>query len=137
MSVVYGDPEPSGLAEIVGELIRQNLERDPGRRGHLTPLVASIAVPDADVGVTIRIGQRDVRVVNGIAADAHLRMRARSDALVRLTTAPLLLGFPDPFRAEGRRAIADLLAGRVRVVGLLRHPVRTARLSALLSVADG
>lgn len=135
MSVRFVDDEPNGLAEMVGELLRQNLERDPGRRRHLTPTTATIAVPDAGVDLTIRIAPPDVSVANGPAPGAHLRIRAGSDALLRLTAAPLRLGFPDPFRPQGRAVLRDLVAGRVRVGGLVRHPVRTARLSMLLSVA--
>jgi hypothetical protein len=136
MTVVYEDAEPNGLAEVVGELIRQNLERDPRRRRHLTSTVATITVPDADVGLTIRIAPPDVRIANARAPEAHLRIRARSDALLRLTAAPLRFGFPDPFRADGRAALADLVAGRLRVGGLPRHPARAGRLSRLLSVAE-
>lgn len=136
MSVVYADAEPNGLAEVVGELLRQNLERDPGRHQHLMPTVATIVVPDADVGMTIRVAPPEVSIANAPARDAHLRIRARSDALLRLTAAPLRFGLPDPFHARGRASIADLATRRVRVRGLLRHPVRTARLSMLLSVAE-
>lgn len=136
MTVVYLDAEPNGLAEVVGELFRQNLERDPHRRAHLTPTVATIAVSDAEVALTVRIAPPQVSIANGSAPEAHLRIRARSDALLRLTAAPLRLGLPDPFRAGGRAVLADLLMRRARVGGLLRHPVRVARLSMLLSVAE-
>jgi hypothetical protein len=135
VSVVYADDEPSGLAELVGELIRQNLERDPARARRLVPTVATIAVPDAQVAMTLEIDPPRVSIAGTPAARAHLRIRAASDALLRLTGAPLRLGFPDPLRPAGRAALADLVRGRVRVRGLLRHPVRTARLSELLSVA--
>jgi hypothetical protein len=136
VTVVYLDDEPNGLAEVVGELIRQNLDRDPQRRAHLTPTVATIAVPDAEVGLTIRIAPPEVTIANDPVRDAHLRIRARSDALLRLTAAPLRFGLPDPFRTDGRAVLADLVTRRARVGGLVRHPVRTARLSMLLSVAE-
>jgi hypothetical protein len=136
VTVVYLDDEPNGLAEVVGELVRQNLDRDPARRAHLIPTVATITVPDAEVALTIRIAPPDVSIANGSHGDAHLRIRARSDALLRLTGAPLRFGLPDPFRTGGRAVLADLLRRRARVGGLLRHPVRTARLSLLLSVAE-
>jgi hypothetical protein len=133
--VGYADAEPNGLAAIVGELIGQNLRRDPARRRLLRPAIAAIDVPDAGVAVTIRLRVDAVRLANGVDPAAHVRIRGGSDDVLRLTRAPLRFGVPDPFRAEGRAAIADLLHGRVRVRGLLRHPVRTARLCALLSVA--
>jgi hypothetical protein len=136
VTVVYADADPNGLAEVVGELIRQNLDRDPARRAHLTPTVATITVPDAEVALTIRIAPSEVSIANEPAGDADLRIRARSDALLRLTAAPLRFGLPDPFSRGGRAVLADLLTRRARVVGLVRHPVRAARLSMLLSVAE-
>ncbi len=135
MTVVFADAEPNGLAEVVGELIRQNLERDPARRRLLVPTVATIVVPDADVGMTIHVDPPRVEISNAVAPVATLRVRAGSQALLRLTAAPLRFGLPDPFRRGGREVIADLVARRIRVGGLLRHPIRTARLSMLLSVA--
>jgi hypothetical protein len=38
--------------------------------------------------------------------------------------------------SEGRAVVRDLLVRRLRIRGLLRHPLRLARLTKLLSVAD-
>jgi hypothetical protein len=134
VTVVFVDDDPNGLTEVVGELIRQNLERDPRRRRLLRDTVATIAVPDAEVEMTIRVRPDRVEVGNAVVPDAQVRVRAGSQALLRLTGAPLWFGLPDPLRREGRAVIGDLLRGRVRVGGLGRHPIRTARLSMLLSV---
>jgi hypothetical protein len=67
----------------------------------------------------------------------HVRVRADAERLLAITNAPLRFGLPDPTSAEGRAVLLDLVARRVRVGGLLRHPVRLARSMSLLSVADG
>ena len=137
MTVEIVGPEPSGLAMMVAELMEQNLARDPARRALLRPLVAVLDAPDADVTVFLRIGRDDVRIGDGDVPDANLRIQAASDRLLDLTTAPLRFGLPDPLRPEGRAIAADLLRRRIRIRGLLRHPLRLARLTQLLSVADG
>jgi hypothetical protein len=137
MTVTVIGPEPSGLAHMVADLIEQNLARDPERRSLLRSTVAVLDAPDADVTVFLRIERDDVRVGDGDVPDAHLRIRTSSDRLLDLTTAPLRFGFPDPLRPEGRAIVADLLRRRIRIRGLLRHPLRLARLTELLSVADG
>ena len=129
-------PEPSGLASMVAELIEQNLARDPGRRELLRPLVAVLDAPDADVTVFLRVAPAHVRVGDGNVPDAHLSIRARSGRLLDLTTTPLRFGLPDLLRHEGRVIVGDLLGRRLRIRGLLRHPLRLARLTRLLSVAD-
>jgi len=136
VSVSVVSPEPSGLASMVAELIAQNLARDPARRGLLRPSVVVLDAPDAEVTVFLRIDGEGVRAGDGDIPGAHLRIRADSGRLLDLTTAPLRFGLPDLLTPEGRVIVRDLLAGRMRIRGLLRHPLRLARLTQLLSVAD-
>ncbi len=136
MSVTVVGPEPSGLASMVAELIEQNLSRVPGRRALLRPSVVVLDAPDADVTVFLRIAPGEVRVGDGDVPDAHLRIRTDSGRLLDLTTAPLRFGLPDLLSPVGRSIAGDLLSRRLRIRGLVRHPVRLARLTELLSVAD-
>jgi hypothetical protein len=136
VSVTVVGPEPSGLASMVAELIEQNLARDPERRLLLRRSVAVLDAPDAEVTVFLRIGPEGVRVGDGVVPDAHVRISADSGRLLDLTTAPLRFGLPDLLAPGGRAIVRDLLAGRLRIRGLLRHPRRLARLTKLLSVAD-
>jgi hypothetical protein len=130
-------PSPSGLAEMLARLLEQHLARDPTRAAHLVRSVVVLEVPDAGVAITVRLAPTGVRVVDGTAPDAHLRVRADSDRLVALAAVPLRYGMPDPTRAAGRSALVDVALGRVRVEGVFRHPVRLARFMSLLSVREG
>ena len=98
--------------------------------------MAVLDAPDADVTVFLRIDSEEVRVGDGDVPDAHVRIRADSGRLLDLTTAPLRFGLPDVLTPEGRAIVRDLLGRRLRIRGLLRHPLRLARLTKLLSVAD-
>jgi hypothetical protein len=135
VTVTYGDDEPSGLATIVGGLIEQNIERDPARWRLLRPALTSITVPDVGVAITVRTGDGGVEVRDGADAAAQIEITADSDKLLELTSAPLRFGLPDLFDPRGRAVLRNVLSRRVRIRGLLRHPRRLARLSALLSVA--
>jgi hypothetical protein len=135
MTVVYADDEPSGLATMVGGLIEQNIERDPARRRLLRPAVTSITVPDVGVAITVRTGAGGVEVRDGAEAAAQIAITADSAKLLELTSAPLRFGLPDLFDPRGRAVLGNVVSRRVRIRGLLRHPRRLARLSALLSVA--
>ena len=135
MTVVYADDEPSGLATMVGGLIEQNIERDPSRRRLLRPSVTSITVPDVGIAITVRTGAGDIEVRDGADATAQIAITADSADLLELTSAPLRFGLPDLFDPRGRAVLRNVLSRRVRISGLLRHPRRLARLSALLSVA--
>jgi hypothetical protein len=135
VTVTYGTEEPSGLASMVGGLIEQNLERDPSRLRLLRASSATITVPDAGVAISVRTGPGEVEVRDGADPDAQIAITADSERLLSLTSAPLRFGLPDVLHARGRAVLGDVLSGRVRIRGLLRHPRRLARLSSLLSVA--
>ena len=127
---------PSGLAEFLAGVLEQHLARDPARAAHLVRSVVVLDVPDADVAITVRLAPTGVRVVDGAAPDAHLLVRADAHRLLALAGVPLRFGVPDPARAEGRSALADVALGRIRVRGLVRHPIRMTRFLSLLSVHE-
>lgn len=135
MTVVYRGEEPSGLANMVGGLIDQNLERDPSRLRLLRPSSATITVPDAGVAITVRTRPGEVEIRDGVDPGAQLAITADSERLLSLTSAPLRFGLPDVFDARGRAVLRDVVSGRVRIRGMVAHPRRLARLSSLLSVA--
>ena len=134
MTVEYLDPEPNGLAGMVGGLIQGNLERDPSRLALLRPARIGISASDAEVSISLHLSPGAVRVVGGLTDPLHLRVLADSDVLLELTAVPLRFGMPDVFAADGRAVVGKLLSGRLRVRGLLRHPGKVARLNRLLSV---
>jgi hypothetical protein len=129
--------EPSGLAELIAGLIEQHLVREPSRANHLRRSVVVLSVPDAGVEITVRLQPGRVEVRDGGAPDAHLRVSAPSARLLALAAAPLRAGLPDPLDPEGRAVLRDVVTGRVRVRGMLTHPVRLARFASLLSVHEG
>lgn len=135
MRVEYVDAEPNGLAAMVGGLIEANLAQHPERERLLRRAVVDLVALDADVAVSLAIGRRDVRVVNGLAdGRADVRVTTDSLSLVELAGAPLRFGFPDVFHPEGRLVVRKLLGREIRIEGLLRHPVRLSRITRLLSV---
>jgi hypothetical protein len=136
-AVTYADPVPNGLAAMLGELISQNLARDPRRDRWLRPAAVTLAASDAQVAVTLRIGRDGVEVVNGSEPGADLRVVTDGHLLLDLAAVPLRLGLPDPFTPEGRAVTGALLGRRLRVRGLLAHPLRVMRLNLLLSAAPG
>jgi hypothetical protein len=134
--VEFADSEPSGMAHMLGGLIQQNLDRDPGLARHLDDSVVAIEAPDAEVAVTIRLNPDIVVVSDGVAADAQVVITATSERLLGLASAPLRFGLPDAFSREGREVLRNVLTGRVRIEGLVRNPRRLSRLTRILSVHE-
>jgi hypothetical protein len=134
-TVEFADPEPNGLAEMLGGLIRANLEQHPDREALLKPAVIAITAPDAGVSVTIALRPGGVRVRNGEPAKAHLRVTADSATLIELSGVPLRFGLPDAMTKEGRDVNGKLLKGQIKVRGMFAHLGTLARFNKLLSVS--
>lgn len=133
MSVSFADEEPVGLARMLGDLIEQNLARDPSRRRLLKRAVIAVTATDAEVSVTLHISRDGVRLLNGAEPDAPVHVRSTGGRLFGLVACPLRLGLPDPFSREGRAIVADLIRGRTRIRGLLLRLPAVRRLTMLLS----
>lgn len=129
------DDEPNGLAFMIGGLIEANLAHDPDRTALLRSSVVGLSAVDAEVSVTLRLGDERASIANGEPnPSAHLVIRASSADLIRLSAIPLRFGLPDPLTREGRAVLGDILRRTIRVRGMVRHPVRLARLTRVLSV---
>ena len=135
MTVRFADAEPNGLAELVGRLIDGNLEAEPERRRLLREAGVELIASDADVRATVVLSRGVVEISNGPPdRDPHLRVAARSDDLIELSTSPLRFGLPDALDPRGRAVLGGIATRRVRVSGMVRHPLRLSRFTRLLSV---
>lgn len=132
---------------MLAGLLEANLARHPERAALLHPAVVEVEAADAEVAVAIRLapGRVEVSSVPATGPEAHARAdgRRRADVRVRadghdllaLSGAPLRLGFPDPFHPDGRAVLGRIIARRVRVWGMIRHPAVLSRFARLLSVS--
>jgi hypothetical protein len=136
--VVYPDSEPNGLAAMIGALIEGNVAAHPELVNRLTrPATYAIVAPDVDVAVSIRLARGTVTVRNGVVGRPDVKVTADSETLMGLSSVPLKFGLPDVMTKAGREINRKLLGGKLKVKGLLLHPVKLGRLNKLLSVVEG
>jgi ubiquinone biosynthesis protein UbiJ len=133
VSVSFLDDKPNGLARLLGDLIAQNLSRDPSRHRHLQPSVVAIEATDADTAVTLRFSNGAVQIANGADPDAQVHVRAHGAALLALAGSPLRFGLPNAMDPRGRAVVAEILRGEIRVRGLVSRLPVVRRLTMLLS----
>jgi hypothetical protein len=135
VTVVYPDPEPNGLAAMLGGIIEGNLTGHPERE-RLLSKVSTYGIHARDVGVAVsfRLSPGKVIVRNGIVGRPHILVETDSETLVGLSSVPLKFGLPDIGTKEGREVNRKLLTGKLKVKGMLLHPGKLARLNKLLAV---
>jgi hypothetical protein len=132
--VRYLDPEPNGMAAMLGGLLEANLAAHPEREALLAPATFAISAPDVGAGVSIRLMPGKVLIRNGVVSRPDILVEADSETLVGLSSVPLRFGLPDARSKEGREVNRKLLKRQLKVRGLLRHPGKLGRLNKLLSV---
>ena len=130
----------AAFRELVQGLIDANLVRQPARALRVSRREAACLVAtDADVAVTIQMlpGARrspgTVLVHDGRDPWAEVVVRAEGIALLELAATPLRFDLPDVMTRDGRDVVRQLVRGRIRVQGMVRHLGTVRRLSMLLS----
>ena len=142
--------EENGLAVMLSDLVRQNVEAKPhkkadlerlGRRGK-PPRSVAIVAEDAEVALTLKFEDGDLTIHDGIVGIPDVTVRGTSDTILALSnlplTRPLGLPFPDPRDREAVKTVksvmADMREGRFHVYGGAFHLPMMMRLTRVMSV---
>ena len=125
-----------GLAEIVFNLIRQNLEQRPHKRSSFNALHSNVVIVarDIDITITLVFSGGELKIYNGIAGKADLKIVADHDAILTLSLINIFMGLPNYFDATGRDILKKLLHGNLKIEGLLKHPLQLVHLTKIFSV---
>jgi hypothetical protein len=136
--------EDNGLALMLADLVRQNLDAKPHKKGDFAALdgVVSIVADDADVALTLRFDAGHLTIHDGIVGIPDLTIRGDSDTILALSNMPLTtrLGLPIP-RPDDREAVKvvrgvfeAMRSGKFHVYGMAFHIPMLMRLTRVMSV---
>jgi hypothetical protein len=128
--------QEAGLAGMIAELIRTNLQKSPGKLPGFARLgsLISLEAVDAEVTVTLEFARGSLIVYEGIHGAPALRISASSEALLGLAAVKIKLGLPFLFGREGSALRRGLLGGQVKIKGALHKPLQLIRFTRLMSV---
>lgn len=142
--------DENGLAIMLGDLLRQNLDAKPRKRADFEALDGRVAIvaDDADVALTLvfeaRRGPRSARLTihDGIVGIPDVTIRGPSDAILALSNMPLAtrLGLPIPGRRDedGRKTVRGLARlvreGKLHFYGMVFHIPLVMKLTRVMSV---
>ncbi len=131
--------DENGLALMISELLRQNLDDRPEKRRDFHRLQGRIAivVDDARVAITLEFTADRLVVHDGIFGIPDLTIRADTELVTEMSLVELLpvLGLPDLRREHAKNVMRASSEGRIHMVGALQNLATVVRLTRLMSVA--
>jgi len=134
---VDDDAQDNGLAHMVAELIRQNIEDQPGKADTLSRMRGRIAIvaDDAGVALTLLFDGGRLRVRDGIVGIPDMTVRADSGQVVALSQVEFTAaGLPNPRGKHLREVVSASRRGDIQVYGALGNLALALRLTRLMSV---
>ena len=133
--------EENGLATMLAELLRQNLDQTPHKRPDFYRLAGTFAIvaDDADVALTMRFSFGHLCIYDGILGVPDVTVRATSDIVMALSNMPVgPLGLPIPSNDEQRDVVRQVAsafrAKSFRIFGGITRFGMLNRLTRVLSV---
>lgn len=133
--------ENNGLASMLAELLRQNLDANPHKLPDFYALRGSFAIvaDDADVALTLEFAFGHLTILDGISNVPDVTIRATSDVVMALSNMPVgKLGLPIPENDEQREVLRQVVsafrAKSFQVFGGLTNFGMLQRLTRVMSV---
>jgi len=136
--------EDNGLATMLADLVRQNLEAKPHKGADFDALRGSVSIvaDDAEVALTLRFDGGRLTIHDGIVGIPDVTIRGTSDTILALSnmplTTPLALPLPDPRDKEQvalvKGVFAAMKAGQFKIYGMAFHLPLLMHLTRLMSV---
>ncbi len=126
----------AGLADMLFNLIRQNLEQKPHRLKSFQALKSNVVIVANDIEITITFAFQSgkLRIYNGILGEADLKIIADHETILELSLIKISMGLPNYFDSNGRDILKKLLFGNLKIEGMLKHPLQLIHLTKLFSV---
>jgi len=134
--VLDDEAKDVGLAEILYNLLRQNLEQKPQKVSNFEVLNSNVVIVarDIDITVTLVFRRGQLTIYNGIVGRADLKIIADHDAILDLSLINICMGLPNYLDGTGRNIMKKLLLGNLKIEGMLKHPLQLIYLTKIFSV---
>lgn len=135
---LYPGAEDNGLASMLAQMLRQNLDDHADKKAAFGKLVGRVAIvaTDLDMAVTLDFRGGALSIHDGIAGIPDVTVRAGYEQIMQMSLVELRgpLGLPDPKGEVAREVFSASVDGRIVVHGALAHLPLMARLTRVMSV---
>jgi hypothetical protein len=125
-----------GLAEMMYNLIHQNLEQNPQKLSDFQALHSNVVIVarDIDITITLAFKRGELKIYDGVVGNPDLKITADHDAILELSLISIRMGLPNYFDRIGRTILKKVLLGNLKIEGMLRHPLQLIQLTKIFSV---
>lgn len=134
--IVLKDASEIGLAVMLSDLIRQNLEQNPEKIKDFNSLDANVAIEARDIqiiiGLEFKQGKLTISKDSSFKPDLHIL--TDSETILALCLVKIKFGLPYFFDANGFRIFKKLLSGELVIKGLMSHFAVLVKLTKVFSV---
>ena len=126
--------DENGLAVMLADLLRQNLESKPKKNRDLQAITGRVAIlaEDAEVAMTLRFDHGNLTVYDGVVGVPDVTVRASSDVIIALSNVNLTRRFGLP--VPNRDIVTAMRKGTMRVDGGGRNAAMMLHLTRIMSV---
>jgi hypothetical protein len=125
-----------GLAVMLSDLIRQNLEQKPQKVSSFEALDSNVVMVarDIDITLTLSFKRGKLKIYDGVVGNADLKIIADHDAILELSLINICMGLPNYLDKTGRTILKKILLGNLKIEGMLKHPLQLICLTKIFSV---
>jgi hypothetical protein len=130
------DAQDNGLANMIKDLLAQNITNHPEREKDAKALNGGIVIDanDIEVSLTLICKNGHIHIKNGVVEPYKLKITTASDNIMKLNMLKIKFGLPYYFDKAGREVLAMLFGGKLKIKGLLAHPIMLTHITKLFSV---
>jgi hypothetical protein len=134
--ILEKDAEEVGLAVMVADLIRQNIEAKPAKKKYLNKLGKNISINavDAGVSITLKFNKGKLSISGKEEKSAHVKITTDSQTILDLSAIRIIAGIPWFFDSTGLKIVKKMLSGKLKIQGIFAHFLTILNLMKLFSV---
>jgi len=121
---------------IVQDLLTGNIEKSEAKYATYQKMrgIAAIDLPDIEAAISLHFHSGSLMIETGVSPDAAVVIRTSSENVMDLNALNIRWGLPYYFNEAGRKVLDLIFNGKIKIKGLLTHPVLLTRLTVIMSV---
>lgn len=121
---------------MVQDLLTGNIEKSESKYATYKKMngIAAIDLPDIETAISLHFNRGSLTIESGVSPDAVVIVRTSSENVMDLNALNIRWGLPYYFDAAGRKVLNMIFSGKIKIKGLLTHPILLTRFTIIMSV---